>query len=272
MKYALLIVIVQLIQPLSLVAAFNSINLLTVTPERSKKRSVSILSKNELRPICHSGAKQRNYEHSIKSKKNEIDDLISKDKISSAEKKNDDEDKGTSKQSRFRWSQLSSLNQRNSGPNLFYLPPIQIEDTPLVLYDVFLLMNLSISISICVCHRLQLQYITPAFSEGALLSILWILSGLYYGTFLFSSRNGHYDVSNMDETQKGGPLAAGTLALSTFVTTASLRIIVALTAAFIEHRPVGVAPGEELIPLEIGFGLVLMSAWRYLWSAEVNQY
>jgi len=261
-------VIVLFTQPLSFVAAFNSFNLLSVVHERNEKQFVSIRSGNTLRPICHSGAKKFNYEHSIKSKKDDIDELISKDRTSSSGTNNAVEDKDASKQSRFR---LSQFPQRYSGPNLFYLPPMQIEDTTVVLYDVFLLTNLAVSISFCVCHRMSLEYISPAVSEGALLSILWIVSGLYYGTFLGSAINGHSGMDDMEQTPNRGPIAAGTLALSTFVTTSSLRIIVALAASFIEHRPVGVAPGEELIPLEIGFGLVLMSAWRYLWS-ETKQY
>lgn len=264
-------VIVLFTQTLSFVAAFNSFNLLPVVHERNEKRLVSILPGNDLRSTCHSGAKKLNYEHSIKSKKDDTDEMIPKDKTSSSGTNNSVEDKDTSKRSRFRLSQFSSLNQLNSGPNLFYLPPIQIEDISVVLFDVFLLTNLSVGISFFVCHRMSLQYISPAVSEGVLLSILWVISGLYYGTFLGSAINGHSDMDQIEQTPKGGPIAAGILALSTFVTTSSLRIIVALAAAFIEHRPVGVAPGEELIPLEIGFGLVLMSRWRYIWS-ESKQY
>lgn len=258
------LLIVQFIYPPSFVTPFSSINLPSVGRKSSRRRFVAILSENGSRSIFTHGAERSYYELCIKSKKGEIDDLTPKDKTSSTDKNNAVEEKDKSQRSKFRWSQFTS--RPSNQPNLFYLPPIQIEDTQLVLYDVFLLTNLAVCISFCVCHRMELQYIGPAFSEGVLLSILWIVSGLYYGTFLYSSINGHYNMDRAEETQKGGPLAAGTLALSTFVTTSSLRIIVALAAACLEHRPVGVAPGEELIPLEIGFGLVLMSAWRYLWS------
>ena len=83
------------------------------------------------------------------------------------------------------------------------------------------------------------------------------------GAFLYSAVNGHYDPSDENYAEKGGPKAAGLLAVSTFVTTCSLRIAFALLLAVVEHRPVG-SGGEELIPLEIPFGLVLMSAWRML--------
>jgi hypothetical protein len=146
-------------------------------------------------------------------------------------------------------------------------PPLEVDDTNLLLYDVVLLMNLSFSISLFVTHRMDYFYIPSSLNEGALLSICWILSGLANGTFLSSALDGHYDPRGEDYEGKGGPRAAGLLALSTFVTTSSLRIVFALALANLQHRPVGSA-GEELIPLEIPFGLVLMSTWRALHSAH----
>lgn len=104
-------------------------------------------------------------------------------------------------------------------------------------------------------------------NEGALLSICWILAGLANGAFLSSAVDGHYDPRGSDYEEKGGPNAAGLLAVSTYVTTSSLRIIFALSLAVLQDRPVG-SGGEELIPLEIPFGLALMSAWRALHSAN----
>ena len=148
-------------------------------------------------------------------------------------------------------------------------PPIQIEDTSVLFYDIFLILNLTLSISFWVVHRLSFQDILPALSEGSLLCMLWVIAGLWNGAFLFSAVDGHYDTnSNEPEHEgKGGPTSAALLGLSTFIGTANLRILFALGTAVLEHRKVGVANGEELIPLEIAFGLMLMSAWRMLHSS-----
>jgi len=146
-------------------------------------------------------------------------------------------------------------------------PPWQIEDSSLLLYDIFLILNLSVSISFWVVHRMSFLNIVPAFSEGSLICILWIVAGLWNGAFLYSAVDGHYDMTKEENEGKGGPKSAALLGLSTFVTTASLRIIVALGMGVLEHRQVGLANGEELIPLEIAFGLMLMSAWRMLHSS-----
>jgi hypothetical protein len=146
-------------------------------------------------------------------------------------------------------------------------PPMQIEDGPLLIYDVFLILNLSVSISFWVVHRLSFTDIVPAFSEGSLLCILWIIAGLWNGAFLYSAVDGHYDVTKEENEGKGGPVSAAMLGLSTFIGTANLRILVALGMAFLDHRKVGITDGEELIPLEIAFGMMLMSAWRMLHSS-----
>ena len=144
-------------------------------------------------------------------------------------------------------------------------PPLQVDDTNVLLYDVFLLVNLSASISFWVVHRMNFMYIAESLNEGALLCICWILAGLANGAFLYSAVDGHWDPSGKD-ADKGGPKAAGLLGLSTFVGTSSIRIIIALAVAVVQHRPVG-SGGEALIPLEILVGLILMSCWRALHSA-----
>lgn len=146
-------------------------------------------------------------------------------------------------------------------------PPMQIEDTSVLFYDIFLILNLTLSISFWVVHRLSFQDILPAFSEGSLLCILWVIAGLWNGAFLFSAVDGHYDTNEAEHEGKGGPTSAALLGLSTFIGTANLRILIALGTAVLEHRKVGVTNGEELIPLEIAFGLMLMSAWRMLHSS-----
>lgn len=142
------------------------------------------------------------------------------------------------------------------------LPPIQVDDTNLLLYDVFLIVNLTLSISFWVTYRMDFTFLPIAFSEGCLLSILWIVSGLYHGMFLYSAVDGHYGSAD----ERGGPKAAATLALNTFINAVNLRLVFALLVAVAEHRPVGMASGEQLLPLEIGFGLLLMSSWRALHS------
>ena len=144
-------------------------------------------------------------------------------------------------------------------------PPLQVDDTNVLLYDVFLLVNLSASISFWVVHRMNFMYIAQSLNEGALLCICWILAGLANGAFLYSAVDGHWDPSGKD-ADKGGPKAAGLLGLSTFIGTSSIRIIIALAVAVVQHRPVG-SGGEALIPLEILVGLILMSSWRALHSA-----
>ena len=141
-------------------------------------------------------------------------------------------------------------------------PPPVVEDTNLLFYDVFLILNLSVSISFLVVHRLSLDYIYTAVGEGSLLSILWVASGLWNGAFLLSARNGHHNPQAEGDGPKGGPGAAGLLGLSTFIGASNLRLAVALLQAVWYHRVVGAMEGEKLMPLEISFGLVLMSMWR----------
>lgn len=145
------------------------------------------------------------------------------------------------------------------------LPPIQVEDFGVMMYDIFLIVNLSLSISFWVTHRLDFASIPYAFNEGCLFSILWIASGLYHGSFLYSAMDGHYPLD--DEQSRGGPKAAAALAFNTYINAINLRLISALMGAWIQHRKVGEgSPMEELIPLEIGCGLVLMTMWRALHS------
>jgi len=145
------------------------------------------------------------------------------------------------------------------------LPPVQVDDFGVMLYDIFLIVNLSLSISLWVTHRLDFEFIPYAFNEGCLFSILWIAAGLYHGSFLYSAMDGHYPLD--DEEGRGGPKAAAALAFNTYINAINLRLISALLGAWIQHRKVGEgSPMEELLPLEIGCGLVLMTMWRALHS------
>lgn len=154
---------------------------------------------------------------------------------------------------------FSALFQRDGYKKL---PPLQVEDLNILFYDVFLLINLSLSISFWVKYRLNFAFLPAAFNEGCLFSILWIISGLYHGAFLMSAIDGHYGSTD----ERSGPKAAAALALNTYINATNLRLLVALASAVIQHRQVGVSPIEELIPLEIGCGIVLMTFWRALHS------
>ncbi|GKY92578.1 hypothetical protein MPSEU_000227900 [Mayamaea pseudoterrestris] len=163
---------------------------------------------------------------------------------------------------------MSKLMQsvRKQGEELLNkTPPFKIEDTSLLYYDIFLIVNLALSISFWVTHRMDISFLPAALSEGSLMSLLWIGAGLYNGAFLFSAKDGHYDASD----ERGGPKAAMLLGFSTFLNAINLRLIVAFIMACLQHRPVGSIPEEGIMPLEIGFGLLLMSVFRFVHSSMV---
>ncbi len=97
------------------------------------------------------------------------------------------------------------------------------------------------------------------------MSIMWIGAGLYTGAFLYSAVDGHYNPGD----ERGGPKAAGLLGFQTFLNAVNLRLVFALVSAVLQHRPVGSGLGEDLLPLEIGFGLVLMGCWRLFHSTFI---
>ena len=191
----------------------------------------------------------------------QAEELINDESKKSLLKTTDTEDQESTTTTSSSSDILNSLWSMLSGGGR---PPLQVDDINILYYDVFLLINLSASISFWVVHRMNFTYIASSLNEGALLSICWILAGLANGAFLYSAVDGHY--TGYENSDKGGPKAAGLLGLSTFIGTSSIRVLIALTCAICQHRPVGVG-GEELIPLEIVTGLVLMSLWRALHSA-----
>lgn len=171
-----------------------------------------------------------------------------------------DDDKQSSPS--FWQSWLSSLQSEYSLQRK--RPPWQVDDVDLLLYDVFLLVNLVISIDFWVVHRMQVgPNLAFAVNEACLVSLCWIVAGLYQGAFLDSAVDGHWPASD----PRAGPLAAARLALNTFVHTVNVRLLVALTAAVLQHRPALSGVAEDLLPLELGLGLVLMPAWRLLHSS-----
>ena len=142
-------------------------------------------------------------------------------------------------------------------------PPMKVEDMNLLFYDIFLILNLAVSISFWVVHRMDFTYIGTAFNEGCLMSLMWIGAGLYSGAFLYSAVDGHGDSDQVE----GGPKSAGILAFQAFINACSLRLLFALAVGVLQHRPVGFALGEQIMPLEMGFGLIMMSSWRLLHSS-----
>jgi hypothetical protein len=159
---------------------------------------------------------------------------------------------------------LQQLSSEMSSMTRF--PPFRVDDPSLLLYDIILLVNLVVSISFWVTHRLNVSFIGIAFSEGCLLSIAWILAGLYTGAFLYSAVDGHY---NEADRNRGGPLGASLLGFNTYLNAVNMRLLFSLIQAFLEHRPVGSVPLEQMLPLEIGFGFVLMTVWRLVHSMSV---
>ena len=152
----------------------------------------------------------------------------------------------------------------------------RIEDSELVLYDVFLLLNLSVSVSVWVVHRKDpLNHLLSAIGEGSLLCLLWVSIGLINGLFLYSAIDGHYNPDEngrdgkIDDENNGGPRAAGWLAFNTFVSVINVRLFIALVEAVTAHRRIGDIDQEGLMTLESIFGLVLMSSWRMLHSSYI---
>ena len=144
-----------------------------------------------------------------------------------------------------------------------YTKAAQVDDFEVLLFDILLLLNLVVSISFWVVHRMELDWIALALSEGCLLSLCWLGAGLSTGAFLYSAVDGHYRSGD----DRGGPVAAAKLAFHTYVNAINIRLVVALVVAVSQHRPVGSVGGESLLPLELGLGLVLMPLWRMLHSS-----
>jgi len=48
-----------------------------------------------------------------------------------------------------------------------------------------------------------------------------------------------------------------------------IGVFVRKNLAVIQHRPVGITDGESLMAFEIGFGFIMMSAWRYIYTSYV---
>lgn len=146
---------------------------------------------------------------------------------------------------------LFLFNQNNNEDEPYLLS--MIEDKEVLCYDIFLLINLFVAISCYVTHRASpFLYINEAISSGSLFSLCWIFAGIYHGTFLFSSTSNSYK--------------AGTLALTTFISTCNIRLVLELLIqTFLLHQKI------EFDWLEFVAGLALMASWRWLHSVNVNK-
>lgn len=94
------------------------------------------------------------------------------------------------------------------------------------------------------------------------------MSGLWNGAFLYSAADGHYEFS------EESPRRAGALAFNTFVSAANVRILILLMEEVVWGHKGSLVEGGlmDTVPLEVGFGLVLMSIWRMLHSTVVPRY
>ena len=147
---------------------------------------------------------------------------------------------------------LSLFNSNNNEEEPYILS--MIEDKEVLAYDIFLILNLFVAISTFVTHRSSpLIHMNEALSNGSLFAICWILAGVYHGAFLFSSSN--------------NPFKAGTMALTTFISTCNIRLVLELLfQSLVLHQKL------EFEWLEFVVGITLMSSWRWLHSAYVNRY
>ena len=164
------------------------------------------------------------------------------------------------------WTSIQSEYTKRLRP-----PPWQVEDVNVVLYDIILLVNLVVSIDVWVIHRMQFgTNLVTALNEGCVVSTCWLVAGLGTGAFLHSAVDGHWPSTD----DRAGPLAAARLALYTFVNTCSLRLLLALATAMVQHRPVLLVDNgaEALLPLELGLGVALMPLWRWLHSSYTPRF
>jgi len=177
-------------------------------------------------------------------------------------------------------------------------PTDRIQDVQLLLFDVFLLLNLTLSASFWVVYRLDVaKTMTVALNEGCIFVICWIISGVLNDAFRIK-------VSSLrDSDEKVSPELK--TAINTFMLASVLRLGLALLAwatspasmdglqfgndtvgimsmveqahqtassTFASNSDItsflGIRDGQsaKLIPLEFGVGAILMTTWRMVHS------
>jgi len=201
----------------------------------------------------------------------------------------------TIKKSKQESDEKISLEKRKlSIPN----PADRIQDVQLLLFDVFLLLNLTLSASFWVVYRLDVaKTMTVALNEGCIFVICWIISGVLNDAFSIK-------VSSLrDSDEKVSPELK--TAINTFMLASVLRLGLALLAwatspasmdglqfgndtvgimsmveqahqtassTFASNSDItsflGIRDGQsaKLIPLEFGVGAILMTTWRMVHS------
>ncbi|GMI18391.1 hypothetical protein TrLO_g15661 [Triparma laevis f. longispina] len=143
-------------------------------------------------------------------------------------------------------------NNENNKPNdpkpKTFIPSLAY---PLLLFDTFLLLNLSLSLSFHVTHTFNLLNFTnfpSALNSASLLSISWILACIY---------NEFYHPPNAKDLDN-----VGRRTCNTWVSFTTLILIEALGEAVFK----GEAVGSLFLCQELGFTLILMNIWRYLYA------
>jgi hypothetical protein len=165
-------------------------------------------------------------------------------------------------------------------------PADRIQDVQLLLFDVFLILNLTLSASFWVVYRLDVaKTMTVALNEGCVFAFCWIVAGVFNDAF--RSEESSIDVSTASLPRKGDEGLTQnpylTTAINTFLTASVLRLVLALfalaassasseAATLFDASPkltssfLGVHDSQsaKLIPLEFGLGAILMTTWRMI--------
>ncbi|GMI30930.1 hypothetical protein TrCOL_g7265 [Triparma columacea] len=147
------------------------------------------------------------------------------------------------------------LNKTKGNNFVSSRPPFNAEfATPLILYDVFLLLNLSISIKLWLYHSVSLTPpftgLTQAFASGSRLSVSWVTACLISN---FYHPPNCFDTSNIIKRS-----------MSASVTTASILLSFELIQSVFEATQAG----DTYVAQEIAMGTVLMVIWRLAFSVQ----
>uniref|UniRef100_A0A7S2QVV8 Uncharacterized protein n=1 Tax=Triparma pacifica TaxID=91992 RepID=A0A7S2QVV8_9STRA len=145
----------------------------------------------------------------------------------------------------------NSIDNSSLRRNITNRPPLNLDFAlPLIIYDVFLLMNLSISLNLWVYHSISLlppfTGLNSAFVEGSRLSVCWEISSI---------SSSFYHPPNV----KSEPAIR---AATAYTTATALLLTEELARAAMDN---GIA-GNLFLAQEIGFGGLLMVVWRTMHS------
>ena len=123
---------------------------------------------------------------------------------------------------------------------------------PLILYDTFLLLNLSVSISLWVSHSISafppFAGLSSSLGYGSVLTSCWIAAAVY---------NDFYHPPNAKDEENAAQRAG-----ATWVSMSTLLLVWEFAKALPGLEPVG----NEYVFQELGFSLVLMTCWRLIYA------